>query len=202
MVRLSGVHIHPKLSPHPRTLADTHKRGALDSTDFSVAMYLIQACMSGQLSFVPTSLPPGLYEQAAGKPLESVIAHSTGGSTGISPMVGSFNRPIQPQYTGQPLQPQSTGQRFAPPALPSRPAASTNAFMQPQFTGQPQWDVTAAEKANSDQHFDTLDTSRRGFVEGDVVVPFMLQSQLSEDILARIWCVFSYYSSTGLTCRL
>lgn len=50
-----------------RNLADTQHRGSLDATDFCIAMYLIQAIMSGQLSFVPNSLPPGLYDQASGK---------------------------------------------------------------------------------------------------------------------------------------
>lgn len=191
------------LNQHFRNLADTQKRGSLDSADFSVAMYLIQACMSGQLSFVPSSLPPGLYEQASGKSFEGVIAHSTGGSSQVSSaMAGSFNSrlpsgPIQPQYTGsQPLQPQTTGSRSrlgpgSPPSLPSRPApSSTNAFMHPQSTGHPQWDITATEKASADQFFDQLDTPKRGFVEGDIVVPFMLQSNLPEDVLAHIWCVF------------
>lgn len=188
------------LTPFCRNLADTQKRGSLDSTDFSVAMYLIQACMSGQLSFVPTSLPPGLYEQASGKTFESVIAHSTGGSS--SAMGSSFNArspsaQMQPQYTGsQPLHPQNTGPLSrlgqGPPSLPSRPSPSiTNAFMQPQSTGQPQWDVTPTEKASADQFFDQLDASKRGFVEGDIVVPFMLQSNLPEDVLAQIWYVFS-----------
>jgi epidermal growth factor receptor substrate 15 len=169
-------------------------------------MYLIQACMSGQLPFVPTSLPPGLYEQASGKPLDGVAVHSTGSSSAAGPgLAGSFtsrvmSSPIQPQYTGsRSLQPQTTGSasRFAapPPILPSRPSgqSTTSAFTRPQSAGPaPQWDVTPAEKANADRFFDQLDTSKRGFIEGDVAVPFMLQSKLSEDILAQIWYVFSF----------
>ena len=51
----------------------------------------------------------------------------------------------------------------------------------------PAWDVTAEEKARFDQFYDSLDTQRRGFIEGDVAVPFMLQSKLSEDVLAQVW---------------
>lgn len=75
-------------------------------------MYLIQLSMSGQLSFIPTTLPPGLYEQAK---IDGVATHSTGTvrSRPLSPnMTGTFNRmsTVQPQYTGQTLQQQFTGQ--------------------------------------------------------------------------------------------
>ncbi|EPQ58260.1 hypothetical protein GLOTRDRAFT_57058 [Gloeophyllum trabeum ATCC 11539] len=189
------------------SLADTQNRGALDSTDFTIAMYLVQACMSGQLSFIPTSLPPGLYEQAGGRPLDGVATHSTGGSAGsFSPsLTGSFPgrpsaapTPLRTQDTG--IRPQMTGSGLRPstggPPLPSRPSAAAlggSAFgtaVQSHGTGQapqPPWDVTASEKATSDAFFDTLDTDRKGYIEGDVAVPFMLQSQLPEDVLAQVW---------------
>ncbi|EMD31714.1 hypothetical protein CERSUDRAFT_100179 [Gelatoporia subvermispora B] len=49
------------------SLADTKNRGALDATDFAIAMHLIQASMSGQIPNIPSTLPPSLYEQAGGK---------------------------------------------------------------------------------------------------------------------------------------
>jgi epidermal growth factor receptor substrate 15 len=52
---------------------------------------------------------------------------------------------------------------------------------------QPAWDVTPTEKATADKHFDGLDKQKRGYVESDVVVPFMLQSKLPESDLASIW---------------
>ncbi|TFY65462.1 hypothetical protein EVG20_g5572, partial [Dentipellis fragilis] len=177
------------------TLSDTQNRGSLDATDFILAMYLIQASMSGQLSFVPTTLPPGLYDQASGK-LDGVASHMTGGSVTLSPSVtGSFPpRPsagVQPQYTGQGiLQPQFTGSGIRPtPAIPPRPQATLPPFPVPaQATGQAQhWDVTPSDKASSDSFFETLDTQKRGYIEGDVAVPFMLQSKLPEDVLAQVW---------------
>lgn len=170
-------------------------------------MYLIQLSMSGQLSFIPNSLPPGLYDQAK---VDGVASHSTGATIGSRPlspnMTGTFNRvsTIQPQYSGSPVQQQYTGQTLQPqytgsgmktaPAIPPRPApASANI---PPFPGvaqqqqqQQAWDVTPTEKANSDKFYDTLDAQKRGFIEGDVAVPFMLQSKLPEDVLAQIWCV-------------
>ncbi|KAG1749118.1 uncharacterized protein EDB91DRAFT_1112566 [Suillus paluster] len=164
------------------TLCDTQDRGALDATDFTIAMYLIQASMSGQLSSIPTSISPSLYEQAGG-----VSVHATGGSA-------NFSSPGFPQVPRQnAVQPQLTGQASPAPPLPNRRlgpsklAPTIPAFpgVPPQPTGQ--WDVTAAEKASADSFFDTLDLQRRGYIEGDVAVPFMLQSKLPEDVLAQIW---------------
>ena len=99
------------------------------------------------------------------------------------------------------LQPQSTGQasylsnasvrRQSSIALRSEVPAFP--FAQPQ-TASAHWDVTPTEKASADRFFDTLDSRKRGYIEGDVAVPFMLQSKLSEDILAHIWC------AQGLLC--
>ncbi|KAI0781211.1 hypothetical protein BD413DRAFT_23939 [Trametes elegans] len=172
-------------------------------------MYLIQASMSGQLQTIPATLPSFIYEQAA----NGVVPQATGGSGHISPsLTGGFPaRPVQQQHTGQALssiQPQMTGQTFSSiqpqmtgqmrsvsgaPPLPARSAGSSTSspafpFLQQQSTGAtPQWDVTPQEKANSDRIFDTLDTQKKGYIEGDVAVPFMLQSNLAEDVLAQVW---------------
>ncbi|KAH9925263.1 uncharacterized protein B0H18DRAFT_1009330 [Fomitopsis serialis] len=179
-------------------LADTKNRGSLDVTDFTIAMYLIQATMHGQLQTIPPVLPPGLYEQAAGKsPFDGVATHATGSSGHYSPGLSAAfpGRPMsmmEPNFTGQAstLQPQMTGpMRSAVGAQPQRSALSSTPafpFVQPQATGA-QWDVTPAEKANADRIFDTLDTQKRGYIEGDVAVPFMLLSKLQEDVLAQVW---------------
>ncbi|EIW60637.1 uncharacterized protein TRAVEDRAFT_146188 [Trametes versicolor FP-101664 SS1] len=190
-------------------LADTKNRGSLDATDFTIAMYLIQASMSGQLKSLPASLPHFIYDQAT----NGVVPQATGGSGHISPsLTGGFpGGSVQPQYTGQALssirpqmtgqtyssiQPQMTGQMMSTPTAPPLPArsaapstsSSAFPFLQQQSTGAtPQWDVTPQEKVNADRIFDTLDTSKRGYIEGDVAVPFMLQSKLPEDVLAQVW---------------
>jgi epidermal growth factor receptor substrate 15 len=177
--------------PARRNLADTQNRGSLDATDFCIAMYLVQATMSGQLSFVPTSLPPGLYDQASGM-FDSVVSHTTGSSSQRSPSTNRFpTGALQPQYTGG-LQSQLTG-RGPPPSVPPRPAAAPGVSTFNQTTPfsappAPQWDITPAEKANSDGFFDGLDVAKNGFVEAGAAVPFMMQSNLPEDVLAQIWC--------------
>ncbi|CCM03843.1 uncharacterized protein FIBRA_05992 [Fibroporia radiculosa] len=180
-------------------LADSKNRGALDATDFTIALYLIQATMSGQLQSIPPVLSPSLYEQAGGKPaLDGVAVHATGGSGTYSPssLNTSFaSRPmstIEPHFTGQgsPLQPQMTGQMRSTSATLPRSALSnaTYPLVQAQATGSAQsWDVTPTEKTSADRLFETLDQQKRGYIEGDVAVPFMLQSKLAEDVLAQVW---------------
>ncbi|KAF7359411.1 hypothetical protein MSAN_01283700 [Mycena sanguinolenta] len=181
-------------------LADTQDRGQLDSTDFAIGMYLIQATMTGQLASIPNALPPGFYQQVAG-PTSSIRPQATGGS--YSPLASTFSqstqsRTMQPQYTGASvLQPQVTGPWSSkppvPPHLPVRPSASApgasaSAIGSGAFGAtQPAWDVTPAEKASSDRWFDSLDAQHRGFIQDDVAVPFMLESKLSGDDLAQIW---------------
>jgi len=192
-----------------RNLSDTQNRGSLDVSDFIVAMYLIQASMSGQLPFIPTTLPPGLYEMASDQPVPSggVALHTTGNSGSFSPVLPSSFPPnsgsgvvqpqltgkqLLPQFSGKPLQHQMTGQsslhQTGSTSGPARNAPSFGSFSAVSTVqSQLAWDVTPAEKAGSDKHFDGLDKQKRGYVESEVVVPFMLQSKLPEGDLAAIW---------------
>ncbi|KAK0210424.1 hypothetical protein DFS33DRAFT_291638 [Desarmillaria ectypa] len=181
-------------------LSDTHDRGSLDATDFAIAMYLVQGAMSGQITTIPSVLPPVLYQQASGSPAaqSAIRAQTTGTSGSFSPINSTFSqRTVQSQYTGQnqlPLQADVTGGFPArrgppvPPHLPARPSPSqvgSGAFG--RTSANTHWDITPAEKTDSDKFFDNLDSQRRGYIEGDVAVPFMLESQLGEEDLARVW---------------
>lgn len=149
--------------------------------------------MSNALPTMPAALPPGLYEAASG----GVASHSTGASSvsTASPTAPAFNasKPIPRNFTGQSSQiasPQFTGQtpalRPPPPAIPPRSAAFPLAAPPPPV--QQHWDVTAHEKSQSDTFFDSLDPQRTGFVGGDVAGPFLMESNLGEDVLAQVWC--------------
>lgn len=191
--------------PYPsyvRNLADAKDRGTLDAADFAIGMYLIQGIMTDKISAIPNSLPTSLYYQAGGSPpnagQSSLLAQMTGTSTSYSPIDRSFptSRPVQPQYTGQnALMPEITGNRVsafpqAAPHLPPRSSASAlgSGAFSPQPTGSNlQWDVTQTEKANFDGFFDRLDQQHQGYIEGDIAVPFMLESKLSGEILAQVW---------------
>ena len=154
-------------------------------------MYLIQGVMGGSISFIPTTLPPGLYQQAAGitSPTASVPPQTNSPGVSFSPVRSSF---VPPTTARQSLQlPQATGFNAATPkaapALPARPSGN----FQPQANGLSDWDVTPTEKVSADRFFETLDTLKRGYIEGEAAVPFMLKSQLPGEVLAQIWyCSF------------
>ncbi|KAK4684361.1 epidermal growth factor receptor substrate 15, partial [Tremellales sp. Uapishka_1] len=187
-------------------LADTQQRGSLDLPDFIIGMYLIQSCMASSSLSLPPVLPAGTYEAASGGrppppalPSSPIARQNTGGAS-----------PVRAQYTGGMLQAQRTGQSitaqplghstppksslaktFSPPAsstFSSLPSSSS--FGAPSRQGstlsQP-WDVTPQAKATSDGFFAQLDPEGKGVIEGEVAVPFMLQSQLDEGSLASIW---------------
>jgi epidermal growth factor receptor substrate 15 len=61
------------------------------------------------------------------------------------------------------------------------------------------WAIDATEKAQSDQFFDMLDTSRQGILQGDVAVPFFVQSGLPEETLAQIWDLSDIRKEGSLT---
>ena len=133
-------------------------------------MYLIQASGSGQLPFIPTTLPPGLYEMASDQTLpgSTVISHTTGNSDSfLRGMPGSF-----PQTSGSGIVAQNQTGSSARKALALAPFS---AFTAPQ--SQLAWDVTPTEKASADTLFDGLDTRKRGYIESEVVKPYMLQSK-------------------------
>ncbi|KIJ29866.1 hypothetical protein M422DRAFT_36793 [Sphaerobolus stellatus SS14] len=173
-------------------LADTKARGALDATDFTLGMHFIQACMSSPSFSLPDTLPRWLYEQASQSLDQPIItSHVTGASSNglSSPLQSSFRLPQQ--MTG--------GSATFTPSLPAQPSsnqivgspsASSTFFSKLEPTKPSQsslWEITPEAKAFSDKIFDGLDVAHRGFIEGDIAVPFMLKSNLSQVDLAQIW---------------
>lgn len=87
-------------------------------------MYLIQASMSGQLSSLPDTLPPGLYEQAGGR-RSSIVSYSTGNSLSLSPsLTGSFAYSI------------SGASGITATTLTSKNSGGLRPSLQPQMMGQ------------------------------------------------------------------
>ncbi|KAJ9105548.1 hypothetical protein QFC19_003530 [Naganishia cerealis] len=174
-------------------LADVQQRGSLDLPDFILAMYFIQHSMAGAFKSLPPVLPAGLYEQASGgrpKPPPLPTSPIARQMTGNMPPTGSPTPSMMTRQmtgTGAPIQPQRTGQGYpVPPVVPPSRQFSGSTFMASQPVQQA-WDIKHEEKQAADSFFDGLDTAKRGYIEGDVAVPFMLQSGLPEGVLAQIW---------------
>ena len=150
-------------------LSDSQGRGALDSTEFVIAMHLLASYKSGAMRGVPNSLPPGLYEAAARRQPQRV-------GTGSRPGSGAPPAGIPAQFSGfsnaRPQSPITRNQVSTP--------------LSEQSTGDG-WLVTPADKARFDQIFASLDTSNRGYITGDQAVEFFGNARLPEETLAQIW---------------
>ncbi|KAJ5624509.1 hypothetical protein N7510_000818 [Penicillium lagena] len=150
-------------------LSDTRQRGALDATEFIIAMHLLTSYKSGALRGIPQTLPPGLYDAAARRG----SARSSFGSRPDVPPVPA----IPKQFSGGPhrtTSPMNTG---------GRPTFGSPISSQP--TGD--WLITPQEKAHFDSIFETVDTGRVGMITGDQAVAFFMKAQLPEEMLAQIW---------------
>ncbi|KAJ1920610.1 hypothetical protein H4219_001168 [Mycoemilia scoparia] len=72
---------------------------------------------------------------------------------------------------------------FNSPSVLSR--SVTSASVSPASPGN--WDIPLAERQKYYGFFDNLDTSKNGYLEGQVPVNFFLKSKLPETVLARVW---------------
>ncbi|KAJ5143739.1 uncharacterized protein N7515_002526 [Penicillium bovifimosum] len=150
-------------------LSDTKQRGALDATEFTIAMHLLTSYKSGVLRGIPATLPPGLYDAAARR----------------GPARASFgSRPDVPPIPAIP-------QQFSGPQRTTSPMSTANrspfvGSLSAQVTGT-DWLVTPQEKAQFDSIFETVDTAKLGLITGDQAVSFFMKAQLPEETLAQIW---------------
>ena len=154
-------------------LSDREQRGALDQTEFIVAMHLLTSMKTRTMAALPNTLPPGLYEAAARRGAPARPGSRQTAAVG----------PIPRQFTGG-----STG---APPRTQSplaKPAgyATTPPPPSAQTTGTP-WLITPQDKAKFDQFFATIDPQGRGVITGEQAVRFFSDSRLPEETLAAIW---------------
>lgn len=141
------------------SLADTHARGQLDLTDFTIGMHLLHLVLDGKLprnvEGLPKVLDPALYKAAM---------------TTLPPPPPASSAAATAPISQAQLRPQQTG-----------PAGAAG--------GQSGWAISPAEKQESDQWFDQLDSARKGQLEGEQAVGFFGQSGLGVEVLAKIWCV-------------
>lgn len=150
-------------------LADTKQRGALDATEFVIAMHLLTSYKTGAMRGIPQTLPPGLYEAAArrgGRPSTSAGSRPV---SDIPPVPAIPKQFTGPQRTQSPI----NRQQYASP-------------LSAQSTGG-DWLITPQEKAHFDNIFATVDTAKAGVITGDQAVAFFSNAQLPDEILAQIW---------------
>ncbi|PGH18830.1 hypothetical protein AJ79_00243 [Helicocarpus griseus UAMH5409] len=152
-------------------LADTRQRGALDATEFIIAMHLLSSYRNGSMRGLPQVLPPGLYDAAARR---GSVRTSTGSrsSSDIPPVPA-----IPKQFSGSGSQRAQSPLSRAPQFQSTIPAQSTGG----------DWTITPQEKAHFDTVFSTVDKGNLGYITGDQAVEFFTAAQLPEETLALIW---------------
>lgn len=149
-------------------LADVNQRGALDATEFIIAMHLLTSYKAGTMRGIPQTLPPGLYDAAARRgPARSSIGSRPG--LDVPPVPAIPKQFTGPQRTQSPI----NRQQFGSP-------------LSAQSTGG-DWLITPQEKVHFDGVFATIDTAKIGMISGDQAVGFFIKAQLPEETLAQIW---------------
>jgi len=150
-------------------LADREQKGALDQTEFIVAMHLLTSMKTRAMGALPNILPPGLYEAAARRGVPN--RQTSGGPTAIPRQVSGSSAGNIPR-TQSPL-----ARAPAYGAPPAQPAQSTSV----------PWLITPADKGKFDSFFNSIDVQRRGILNGEQAVSFFSDSRLPEETLASIW---------------
>jgi epidermal growth factor receptor substrate 15 len=147
-------------------LSDTEQRGALNVTEFIIAMHLLASYRTGNMKALPNALPPGLYEAASRR-------------GALPPPPGRPDQASIPrQFSGQQNAPRTQSPLARPPfGAPAQTAQATGS----------DWLISPQEKSSYDNLFKGVDTSGRGFITGDQAVRFFSDSGLPEDVLAGIW---------------
>ncbi|GLB15193.1 hypothetical protein AtubIFM61612_005006 [Aspergillus tubingensis] len=149
-------------------LADRRQQGALDATEFVIAMHLLTSYKSGAMRGIPQTLPPALYDAAARR---GSLRSSVGSRQGLEvPPVPAIPKQFTgPQRTQSPINRQPFGSPLSA-----------------QATGG-DWLISPQEKVMFDNIFATVDTAKAGSISGDQAVAFFLGAQLPEETLAQIW---------------
>ena len=153
-------------------LSDRQQRGALDETEFIVAMHLLTSMKTRAMTALPATLPVGLYEAAARRG-QRPVSRQMSGQAGVP-------APVSRQFTGGSTQPRTQSPLARPPGYSTPPPQSA------QPTGLP-WLITPQEKSSYDRFFSEIDKSGRGLISGEQAVDFFQNSNLPEDTLASIW---------------
>ncbi|GFU31057.1 intersectin-1 [Nephila pilipes] len=170
----------PQILAHIWSLADRDADGKMDCSEFAVAMHLIEMKLKG--FELPKTLPPSMAAVPAPAVIPNVPAYRPPVSIGGTPV------PIVP--------PASVGNLvggFGRSASPvDKPQRSTSVSSQDSPTGAPpppliEWAVPQQSKLKFTQLFNSYDRTRTGFLTGAQARNILVNTGLSQPILAQIW---------------
>lgn len=155
----SGISHYADMS-FQRDLADTQKQGALDARSFTVAMYLIQATMSGRMKAMPHFLPESIYEAASP---EAALKH-------LQRKNSSFTAPVMTM------------------PIPSSSSAGPSSQAGPSSVSvERHWDVDLELRGTAEAFFFAMDEQNRGYLDGNTARAHFKQMGISEQNTQKIW---------------
>ncbi|GAB5589486.1 hypothetical protein Unana1_04386 [Umbelopsis nana] len=164
-------------------LADARRSGTLNQTEFVIAMHYIAGVMDSSISSLPATLPPAVYNSAAGRTTPtSPVTRQFSGERSLSPSFMQRFPTSSPSLQKQAISPQFTG-----PPLQSQASLSIASAFPAPAANNVRWDVTDQEKQKFDNFFDKIDSRGTGVVQGNDAVEFFQNSRLPETELAQIW---------------
>ncbi|KAJ7638504.1 hypothetical protein FB45DRAFT_1054785 [Roridomyces roridus] len=186
-------------------LSDTTHRNALDSTEFAIAMHLIQGIMNNRFTDLPAVLPEGLYEQAAAEPPpQTPLTPNAPELDGIHlavPTHSSSRRRRSSSASSQQTAPSSPDDSRLSGQRSTSSASSQNTSLSSP-DGTPivrNLTFPPMSKSFADRQFDALDPLNNGFIHDNISLPFLLESKLPPDDLARIWSLADVNNDGKLT---
>lgn len=168
----------PQILAHIWALADRDADGKMDCSEFAVAMHLIEMKLKG--FEIPKTLPPSMAVSAPA----------------IIPNVPSYRPPVPIGGAPVPIVPPATVGNlvggFGRSASPvDKPQRSTSVSSQDSPTGAPppliEWAVPQQSKLKFTQLFNSYDRTRTGFLTGAQARNILVNTGLSQPILAQIW---------------
>lgn len=143
-------------------LADARRSGTLNQTEFVIAMHYIAGVMDSSISSLPATLPPAVYNSAAGRTTPtSPVTRQFSGERSLSPSFMQRFPTSSPSLQKQAISPQFTGS-----PLQSQPSLSIASAFPAPAANNVRWDVTDQEKQKFDNFFDKIDSRGTGVVQG------------------------------------
>lgn len=170
----SRTHLPNEVLGHVWNLVDVHHRGALNITEFTVAMHLIHSIINGSLKTLPSILPPGIFNMAAGKtyshgPSHRLVSDNMNQRNPDNLGIKDSSNFLQKHYKHQHMDNQS------------------NTFFQFDTNLPTDWNIKPHERSQYINLFKSINKANENYITGNEAVSFFLSSKLPEKTLAHIW---------------
>ncbi|EMR09254.1 hypothetical protein PNEG_02588 [Pneumocystis murina B123] len=156
-------------------LVDIHHRGALNITEFTVAMHLIHSFINGSLKKIPSILPPWVFNMAIGKTYSHGSSHKVISEHSVTKNTSNLN---EKDFSNN-----LSRKYYKHQHVHSKP----NLFFEIDTIPPNDWNIKPQERFQYSNLFKSIDKANENYLTGDEAVSFFLSSKLPEKTLAHIW---------------